>query len=87
MPLDAQRTGRSIALSTFNISARWGYVLKVLLLSTTVNTDKQNLPWGGEHLNALAASASLCCHSFKSKFGTHFKNVVTLMFLIIIFFV
>jgi hypothetical protein len=60
-----------------------------MLLSITVNTDKQNLPWGGEHVNAVAASASLCFHSCKLKFGAHFKNFVTLMFLmiIIIFFV
>jgi acetolactate synthase regulatory subunit len=55
------------------------------MLSVTVNTDKQNLPWGGEHVNALAASASLCSHSCKLKFGAHSKNFVTLMFLMIIF--
>jgi hypothetical protein len=34
-------------------------------------------------VNALAAYASLCSHSFKLKCGAHFKNFVTLMFLII----
>ena len=83
MPLDAQRAGRFIDLPTFNMSARQGEVVKVILLSVTVNTDKQNQPWGGEHVNALAAS--LCSHSCKLKFGAHFKNLVTLMFLMIIF--
>ena len=59
--------------------------LSVVLLPVTVNTDKQNLPWGGEHENALAASASLCAHSCKLKFGAHFKNIVTFIFLMIIF--
>jgi len=35
--------------------------------------------------NALAASASLCSQNGKLKFGAHFKNVVTLMFLMITF--
>jgi hypothetical protein len=50
--------------------------------SHTVNTDKQNLPWVGEQGEC---SASLCSHSCKLKFGAHFKNFVTLMFLMIIF--
>jgi hypothetical protein len=36
-------------------------------------------------VNSLAASASFCAHSCKVKFCAHFKNFVTLMFLMIFF--